>query len=328
MDSESFSKNRINNIINCNQPLIAIASVMRSGGNLLNRFFDGHSQLRTYHSEMLFGVLNDLTLTKGHVLKIQHFPLIDSHYGSEDIFNQLSKNDPYIKEMGKSGGWVKVNYNNPRPFFYDAQLHKNIFMQICRNTDSTRDILDKYITSYFNSYIDYQGLYSDDKLFTTTYWPDFIMDDINIERFFMSYPTGFIISIIRNPLQWAGSAKKRRPKEFNYDYMDSLWKKSADSSINWSCNNNVILIDFDDLINNTNYIMNKLCKLIGIKYSDTLCNPTFNSMSIEGNSINRENQKTNIVKTVLHSYNEVLNDSEIKEISERYLPLFNSAKKL
>jgi hypothetical protein len=51
-------------------------------------------------------------------------------------------------------------------------------------------------------------------------------------------------------------------------------------------------------------------------------------MSIEGNSINRENQKTNIVKTVLHSYNEVLNDSEIKEISERYLPLFNSAKKL
>ena len=328
MNVSNFYKYRLDNIVSCSQPLVAISSVMRSGGNLLNRLFDGHLQLRTYHSEFLFGVMSDITLPKNHILNIQNFPLIDNRGNVEDIFDQLSQNDPFIRNAIESG-WVKVNYNSPKPFFYDAQLHKRIFLKIYNNTDNTRNILNKYITSYFNSYIDYQELYSNDKLFTTTYWPGFITSNVNIERFCKSYPDGFIVGIVRNPLQWAGSAKRRRPKDFDYNYMDALWKKSIDNSVEWSkINNNVILVDFDSLVNNTSNVMDKLCKLIGIKYSNSLCMPTFNSMPIEGNSINKENQKVHIVKEVLNTYNTILNNSEVMEITERYLPTYHSANKL
>ena len=284
MTNDNFYNYRVNNLVSCNQPLIAISSVMRSGGNLLNRLFDGHSQLRTYHSELLFGVMSDFTV-KNDALEISKFPLISNSSSYEDLFDQLSRNDPFINNAIESG-WVKVNYDNPKPFYYDRQLHKKIFLSICGESKKiiARNILNNYVTGYFNSYIDYQGLYSNDKIYTSTYWPGFIMSNTNVDRFMAEYPDGFIISVIRNPLQWAGSAKKRRPKEFSLDYMDSLWSKSIRNSIKHSVNSNVILLDFDHLINNTQNVMAGLCNLISIKYSDSLIHPTFNSMPIEANS--------------------------------------------
>ena len=72
-----FYENRYNSLVKCDEPLIVIASVMRSGGNLLNRLLDGHKELRTYHSELLFGVMSDISSTN-EALNISRFPIFQS----------------------------------------------------------------------------------------------------------------------------------------------------------------------------------------------------------------------------------------------------------
>ena len=65
-----------------------------------------------------------------------------------------------------------------------------------------------------------------------------------------------------------------------------LWKINALRTINAKkkFGNNIIIIDFDDLINNTENIMKKLCKTFNIKFHKTLKVPSFNSGIITSNS--------------------------------------------
>jgi len=330
VDLSGFYKYRINNFVKCDEPLISIASVMRSGGNLLNRLFDSHSHLRTYHSELLFGVMSDFT-SKNKKLKSARFPFYEHFNDVEAIFDELSTNDPFI---GKAmyNGWVKVNYEKPLPFFYDRSFHKEIFIKLCTKGNlNQRKILDNYVTGFFNSYIDCQGIYSSDKQYVTTYWPGFVLIESNVERFLSVYPDGKLISIIRNPLQWAGSTKKRASERasdpFNFDYMDKLWLDSVKKSVLFKKKypNKFILIDFKNLVVNTERMMIELCGALGLPFENSMTSPTINSIPVEANSINKENQLVGIVHAVLNSYKYILNEEEIVEINDRYSGIYNDS---
>ena len=322
----NFEKQRFQNIVRCDEPLIAIGSVMRSGGNLLNRLFDNHGELRTYHSELLFSVLSDYIVYEP--LKAARFPiykgLTDTDYIFEDLAN---KNDIYLLSAARKG-FVKVNYDNPLPFLYKRKLHKKIFRYLCnKGVSKQRDIFNNYLTGFFNSYIDYQSLYGFRKKYTTVYWPGFVLFQENVDKFFSVYPDGKIISIMRNPLQWAGSAKKRRPAEFNTDYMDSHWLKSAKNSIyfNDKYGDSFVLVEFDDIVRKTRKMMMKLCDKLGLSFESLMTYPTFNGMPIEANSINTENQQLGIVSNILESYEKILTREEIVIVKDRYIKTYKTA---
>ena len=320
-----FYENRYNSLVKCDEPLIVIASVMRSGGNLLNRLLDGHKQLRTYHSELLFGVMSDISSTN-EALNISRFPIFQSELDFNNIFNALTENDPFIEQAMQSG-WVKVNYDRPLPFCYDRKFHRDIFLKLCEyGVKGNRDILNNFVTGFFNSYLDCQGLY-EKKKYTTTYWPEFLIYNKNIEDYFSVYPDGKIISIIRNPLQWAGSAKKRSPNLFNLQYMDELWLESVNMTLSLKdkYKDNIILLNLDDLVLNTTATMNELSSFLGLDFQNEMIEPTINSMPVEANSINNELQVTGIVSDVLKSYEKVLSANDISDVTKRYFPVYEFA---
>lgn len=322
----NFEKHRLNNITQCKEPLLAISSVMRSGGNLLKRLFDGHSQLRTYHSELLFSVAS----SSDPAYQFNKFPI---HRNSEDleyIFKFLTKNDWYL-QLASFDGFVKTNYDNPLPFIYKRRLHKKIFIDLCKNhKPSQREILNNYITGFFNAYIDYQSLYGIDKKYTTTYWPGFVLCKENIDRFFSVYNDGKIVHIFRNPFSWAGSAKKRAPQLFNKEYMDNLWLKSTENAIFFKEKylQNFICIDFDNLLSKTEEVMMTLCSNLKLQYENSMAYPTFNGMAIEANSVNIENRGYGIVKNVLKSYEKILTKDDLTFIGENYSEIYRHAKSL
>jgi len=326
-----LEEKRINDLIQCNEPIIAIGSVMRSGGNMLNRLFDNHINLRTYHSELLFSILSDNTNTNPKI-KLATFPKYDlENTDTENIFDDLAmKNDIFI-ELNTKSGWIKTNYDNPLPFYYDRLFHKKIFLSLCeKNMNKQRDIFDNYMTGFFNSYWDYQNLYGNNKKYITNYWPGFILYEENVKRFFKTYPEGRIISVIRNPFQWAGSAKKRRPEEFGETYMDNLWLSSIEKSLHLKekYSDKFILINFDDLVIHTKNSMNTLCEILDISFHESLLEPTFNGMSIEANSIFILQQKSGIVKTALNNYKKILDREDMDMIEQKYINIFNKTKSL
>ncbi len=324
----NYEKHRLKNLVLTKEPIVAIGSVMRSGGNLLNRLFDNHVNLRTYHFERLFGIFSDFTHSSVN-LSLAHFPIIESISDFDNIFKCLAHKNDYIPIENARNGYVKVNYNNPLPFMYNRRFHKKIFKLLCKNELSNqRDIFNNYLSGFFNSFINYQNLYGIEKKYTTTYWPNFVIYKKNIERFFNVYPDGKLISIIRNPLEWAGSAKRRKPLEFNYQYMDSLWLSSFKNSCEFRTKypDKFILLDFDQLVIETSEVMNRVCNFLDIKYNNFMTIPTFNGYLIEANSIRKQNQKKGIIKEVTRSYSDCLEPMEIEEIKDRYLHLYEEEK--
>jgi len=65
-----------------------------------------------------------------------------------------------------------------------------------------------------------------------------------------------------------------------------LWKKNYLNSIKFKkkYNNKILLIDFENLIIDTENIMKKICKKININYEKSLLTPTFNSEPIDSDS--------------------------------------------
>ena len=322
----NIDKQKLSNVVPCSEPIVAIGSMMRSGGNLLNRLLDGHIELRTYHSELLFGVYSDFINPKQPTL-LSKFPIFDDLHKPRRIFQKLIRKEKALTKAAFKG-FIKVK--PPVSFIYKRRLHKKIFLEQCsKGVSNSRQIFDNYLTGFFNSYIDCQSLHGHKK-FITTYWPGFTLCEENVDRFFLAYPQGKIIHIFRSPYSWAGSAKKRDPERFNWQYMDQLWLASTEIGIAWKQKHdqNFLCIDFDDLVVDTSKIMKTLSEKLDIEYSNSLIYPTFNRQAIAANSIHIENQKKGIVSEVLTGYKKVISNEEIEIIRKRYSKIFAEAKKL
>jgi len=273
--------------------------------------------------------LSDFTVDDPNA-KMTKFPIYEDYelQNVKKILNDLVKIDSNLK-YAAFNGYVKGTFHDPLPFIYDWKLHKKIFLQMSLGSRLTqRDIFNNYLTGFFNAYLDCQFHYESGKQYSTTYWPGFNIYNENVERFFTIYPDGIILHMIRSPLSWAGSAKKRQPHKFGRKYMDSLWLRSTQNAISFrkAYPKSFIIIDFDDLVRNTKSTMRNLCTNIGLNYNSSMELPTFNSMPILANSIHKEMQQEGIVKDVEFSWKRVLNKEEVSEIVGAYNEVYDKAK--
>ena len=313
------------NIVLCNEPILGIASVMRSGGNLIIRLLDGHSQIRNYPSEFLFGVVSDHTI-RG--IRESLFPIFNNLQGYKDIFNELSRTDSGPVYQSFHG--FRKSGDDQFPFEYSRKVHEKFFEKLTRqNSSEQRDIMNNYLSGFFNAYFNYQSLYGGDKKYTATYWPNFVRFKENVERFFSIYPDGKIIHMLRNPLSWAGSAKKRRPMEYSKDYMDDYWGLSTKNAIYLKNKylEKYILIDFTSLVTNTVESMQALCIQLCLRYEKSMELPTFNRMPIVANSRVKANQRFGVVPDVIDAYKQVLTKDDIAFVENCFMDLYQEAKK-
>jgi len=180
------------------------------------------------------------------------------------------------------------------------------------------------MSSYFTAWLDYQNLYSKKKKkYVTAFTPRANMDKESMETYFDVYPDGFLISVVRDPLRWYSSASKHDEIYQDIENSMNIWKLSTESSlkIKEKHPDRVILIDFNDLIENTEDIMKKVCKIIDIKYNDLLIESTFNGINIGSNS--SYGISTGIDKNTVRRKIDLNNDIQIF-IRENYMQYFDS----
>ena len=266
-------------VVEIRQPLILISEVQRSGGTLLSQLFDGHPECFSHPGEIYWGRPEKW-----------HWPNLDIQgMSTKAMFNSL--HEPWVDAYGSAGYYrKKPGYSTAYPFVFDLTLQRRIFRDQCSKYEVTRqrDAFDAYLTSFFNAWVDYQNLYEGKKKFITGFTPRVLVES-DPELFFLDYPDGYIISIIRDPVDWYLSAKKHAFFRRYGDDLEALmkfWTESVNATVNARSRfpDKVLVVSFEKLIQETAVVMSRICRHVGISFSDVLLRPTFNGLDIRSNS--------------------------------------------
>jgi hypothetical protein len=253
-------------------PLALVSQISYSGGSLLSRLLDGHSKLHAYPRAFAVDAPN-----KGS------WPKIDIKGKPEEWLNIIDK---AIAVAGIQVGFGQGEEVNARlPFMYLPILQKQIFIKYLESVKplNTRHVFDAQMTACFGAWLNYQN-HGLDKKFVTAYAPGLIMQNEAINNFIEIYPDGKIISIIRDPEHWFVTASGLEPQIYgDAESALSHWKESVRAAIQTrkKFGDRVCLIKFEDLVTQTESVMQFLSEFLGIPYEDILLEPTFNGIPIQ-----------------------------------------------
>ncbi|MFL5821468.1 MAG: sulfotransferase [Solirubrobacteraceae bacterium] len=267
------------------EPLVLISQIQRSGGTLLSQLLDAHPQLHAHPHELHIGYPRDK----------RDWPRLDLSEGSEQWFRSLR--EAHVDRLLVAGyrkyarKWVQ--YEDERletyPFLLVPSLQRRLFERCARSwtIERQRDVLDAYMTAYFNAWIDNRNLYAGPKRWITGFSARLAIDRVNRERFFADYPDGRLVAIIREPRSWYGSALAYNADRYgNPEISLRLWAASAEAMIDAKrqFTDSVFLIAFEEMLRDTEGTMRSLAEFLGIDFTDTLITPTFNGLPIKANS--------------------------------------------
>ena len=248
-----------NKFVFINKPLVMIGQIQRSGGTLLTQLFDKHPNLISHPSEIYIGHPKKWNWPKINIIETKKNP--------EKTFEKMSHK---ITKESLIFGYSK--FSNPKNeneiinYKFNYINQKKLFKKLINLNaiKKRRDILDIWFTSYFNSF---ENINLTKKKFIFGFTPRFNLYEDNIKFFFLDYPKGKIIHIIRDPISWYSSSKKHSKVYKNLNYSINLWNKSSSAAIKFSKEyKNFKVILFEDLISKTEKTTKILCAWLNIKW--------------------------------------------------------------
>lgn len=312
---EGLENHCLNQVVPIQQPMILVAQVQRSGGTLLSQLFDGHPQLHPHPYEIRIGSPRKYD-----------WPEIHLDESPNDWFATLFE-APIVEIL--RDGYKKGHFSDIHRFVFNPSLQRQIFIQTIAKVakPTRRDIFDAYMTSYFNAWLDNQNVLGE-KRFISAFVARMNIEATNMTSFFDVYPDGYLISTVRNPVNWFASARKH--DEATYGDLEKsleIWASSAEANLrnHQTHGERVILIRFEDLIKNTEMVMRHICQRTGLDFHESLLTPSFNRMPIKANTSFKENATTGIVKATLQRKAE-LSDAERQHIETKTRDIYQAAQ--
>jgi hypothetical protein len=259
------------------QPLILVSQIQRSGGTLVCRLFDDHPECFTHPYELHWG-----RPTK------HDWPALD--LGATPAAMLEALDERWVQKSVARGYYSK--WGDRHPFLFDRALQRRIFeARIDPAPARQRDALDAYLTSLFNAWLDYQGIYREPKRFVVGFAPRINMIPASRDRFWRDYPDGYLISVVREPATWFASARQhvtvRRPQEFAaVESAIELWRESSQGTLAAHAErpDRVIVLLFEDVVQKTEAVMRRICAQTGLTFAEGLLHPTYNGRPVRSNS--------------------------------------------
>jgi competence ComEA-like helix-hairpin-helix protein len=289
------------NVLPVDQPLALICQAQRSGGTLLARLFDGHPQCHAHPHELLIGYPKPQTWPE---LPLDEKPEVWFAKLKEGYLSTLFKKGRRKIPLKAPGEKSKGSY----PFILPPAFQRVLFLdEVERRSPITseREILDCYMTSLFNGWLDNQNLRGPEKRWVIAFSPRRAWGD-GLEKLFDIYPDGRLISILRDPLSWYSSAQGRDP-EADPEGLLALWKRSAREMLEADrrYGERVCIVRFDELVLDTAATMGRLADYLGIDFDPLLTTPTFNGYPVGANS-SYEVRSTGVVTDPVERHKELL----------------------
>jgi hypothetical protein len=271
------------NLIRC--PLLLVSQISRSGGTWLSQLLDHHPQTWAHPSELRFG----------YSRQRWEWPDLSAVNNSVKAWQRLRY--AKVEQRFGSGTYNKGNVET-HPMLFSAEMQRELFFQLTEDWKpaTDRDWLDIYFTSFFNAWLDHQRRYGP-KRYVSAFASMLALTPSNMARFRQAYPDGWLISLVREPLGWYASVKQRSkgryekkrtvkphyygPEAAQAAYLDNLRAIEANRSF---FGDHFVLVDYQDLVSDTEGTMRSLASRIGLDWDPSLTRQTFNGMLIQPNT--------------------------------------------
>jgi hypothetical protein len=278
-DAERLFRSRREAIVPVSEPLVLISQVQRSGGTLVNSLLDGHPELHVHPYELHIG----------HPTKAD-WPALDLENGPDAWLELLS--EPVLAKLFAAGYRKKPDMEEIEgyptlPFTVVPSLVESLFRLRCADEPprSQREVIDHYLTAFFNSWIDDQGLRDEPKRWVAAFAPRTAWGDSR-GRYFDDYPDGRIVALLRDPRAWYASASRFSGRYGELDEAVELWRRGATeiAAAKREQPDKVLVITYEALVKEPERVMRALAEWLGIAWSERLLVPTFNRLPVRPNS--------------------------------------------
>jgi hypothetical protein len=284
LEAAAVRRQRLQHMVTVDQPLVLISQANRSGGTLMAQLFDGHPDCHVHPGEMHIG----------HRRKVD-WPDLDLGGKPDRWFRALSE-DRLVQYahsgFTKAGRAANKDRATARqrvyPLIFMRRLQREIFRKAIasRKIERQRQILDAYFTSYFNAWLDYQGIYQP-RRYVVGFIPRLSSERESVERYFRDYPEGRLISVVRDPKAWFVSLRAKKPDE-RQDPRDSIgrWKRSTQAALDnlERHGSRVRVVRFEDLVGDTEGSMRGLAEFLDLPFHEVITRPTYQGLDIRANS--------------------------------------------
>lgn len=278
-DAERLFRSRREAIVAVTEPFVLISQVQRSGGTLLNSLLDGHPELHVHPYELHIG----------HPTKAD-WPALDLEVAPDSWLELLS--EPVLDKLFAAGYRKKPDMDEIEgyptlPFTVVPSFVESLFRLLCADVppQTQREVINHYLTAFFNSWIDNQGLRDEPKRWVAGFAPRTAWGSSR-ERFFGDYPDGRIVALLRDPRAWYASASRFSGRYGELDEALELWKQGAReiAAAKRDRPEAVLVITYEALVQEPERVMRSVAEWLGITWSQTLLTPTFNRLPVRPNS--------------------------------------------
>ena len=174
---------------------------------------------------------------------------------------------------------------------------------------SEREILDCYLTSLFNAWLDNQNLIGAEKRWVVAFSPRRAWGE-GLDKFFELYPDGRLISILRDPFSWYTSAQGRDPEADALALLE-LWKRSAREMLEAVAVTSPVRASSGStsFCSTLSGSMRGLAGYLDIEFDAQLTEPTFNRYPVGANS-SYDVTRTGVVTDPVERYSELLSSKQ------------------
>jgi hypothetical protein len=271
--AERLFRTRRESMVPVAEPMVLISQIQRSGGHLLSALLDGHPQLHCHPGE----------IQVGHPGKSE-WPRLDLGASVDDWLEILR--EPWLPDSFQRG-YRKRYAKQLIPFTIVPSFIESLFRLVVSSDppDTQRAILDRYFTAFFNAWLDCQGLWELPKRWLAGFCPRLAWGESR-GRWWADYPDGRLVAMVRDPRGWYASARPHKERYLDLDAALKEWRQGMNeiADAKGESPDQVFVLTYEQLVAEPEAVMRALAAWLGIDWTDSLLNPTFNRCPIPANS--------------------------------------------
>jgi hypothetical protein len=236
------------------QPLVVASQLGGNGGELLTRLLDGHSAVHAHPGRLSFAAAD-------------RWPSLDLAAGAPAWWEALGQPFAALDNVAGNGA-AAGNGRHELPLLMTGTLARRVFDRCVAQWEpaSQRDVLDCHVTAFFNGWLDYQGLYGEDRRWVAVAGGGLGLDPDTRTALAGDYPEGRLIVVVAEP------------------EADGTWEQTAQSLLEArdASPEQVLVIAERDLLGRTEQTMREVAGWLGIDFQAVLARPTVNRMEAGG----------------------------------------------
>lgn len=253
---------------------LMISAGFEHGGNVTQRFLDGHEELYVYPFESQLGNRHVHDYLSSLERPQYRYPEFPSNISAEEIYELFY--DEELKTFLRKPNGSKFKTA-------DLQMNeKDRIASFCKHLENKPHTRANNVEAFFRSTFDAWTNYkvSGKNHIYVGYSP---IIGIDADRILADFPQGHIIHVVRNPFS-AYADTKKRPFPLSFKQYIMSWNLYHHIVMMHKNNHpdKITIMRYEDLVANPEKALAPLCKALNIKFTESMTYPSWNSENITG----------------------------------------------